>query len=292
MSNTYFSDRERGPRRRVEEEITQTGWGGLLVLIQSRGSDGSFGYRYPLQCPDGQGPYGCHWSSFETAIKGEIPDIELPMVAENVPTTLCILDVLEFCHRVVAMPIPRGYHPFYGHDHISFNPEAGQEEFRSDVNRILARNGLSYELKEDGSVVRLASPVLHDVLNSAEFKTGDAELDALLSASVGKYLDPDPGIRRESLEKLWDAWERLKTLEYPEDKKQSVQVLLQQAAEKEFLTVLETEAKQLTDIGNSFSIRHSEITQNRIDRSEHIDYLFHRLFALIQLLLRATGRGK
>ena len=58
MDTAYFSDRELGPRPRVEEEISPSAWGGIFATIQSRIADNSFGYRYPLGCPDGLGPCG------------------------------------------------------------------------------------------------------------------------------------------------------------------------------------------------------------------------------------------
>ena len=63
------------------------------------------------------------------------------------------------------------------------------------------------------------------------------------------------------------------------------------AAEPNFYKRLEDEAHELTSIGNNFTIRHSETYQVPLELSEHVDYLFHRLFALIRLLLRTTGRG-
>ena len=51
----------------------------------------------------------------------------------------------------------------------------------------------------------------------------------------------------------------------------------------------EAEAKQLTDIGNAFQIRHSETTQERLHAAAQVDYLFHRLFSLVYLILRAGG---
>lgn len=49
--------------------------------------------------------------------------------------------------------------------------------------------------------------------------------------------------------------------------------------------MLEDEAQKLTDIGNSFHIRHAEVAQIRITDSLVLDYLFHRLFSMIQLLI-------
>ena len=49
---------------------------------------------------------------------------------------------------------------------------------------------------------------------------------------------------------------------------------------------LETESLELTSIGNNHQIRHAEVTQEKLENTEHIDYLFHRLFSMIQLILK------
>ncbi len=92
--------------------------------------------------------------------------------------------------------------------------------------------------------------------------------------------------RREAIERLWDCWERIKSLENPTDKKKSVAALLDKASsEPNTRILLEEEARKLTDIGNTFHIRHSEVTQIMISDNIMIDYLFYRLFTFIQLLL-------
>jgi len=109
----------------------------------------------------------------------------------------------------------------------------------------------------------------------------------MLEESRKKFLNPDPIIRREAVERLWDCWERIKTLEIPDNKKASTETLLNRAAtDLDVRELLGKEAKELTDIGNSFHIRHSEVGQTTISDSDFIDYLFHRLFSIIQFLLR------
>ena len=175
---------------------------------------------------------------------------------------------------------------------MSFNLEEGRAAFRDDVNRILSRNGLAYELNAEGLIVRLAPEMVRGPLVASVFNTGDPELNSLLGAARTKYLDPDPNVRRESLEKLWDAWECLKTMEPGRDKAASTTALLNRASsESSFRATLESEARELTSIGNKFRIRHSETTQVPLEVNEHVDYLFHRLFSLIRLLLKTTGRS-
>ena len=105
-----------------------------------------------------------------------------------------------------------------------------------------------------------------------------------------KFSDRNPLVRREALERLWDAWERLKSLADPGDKKRSIKITLDAvAAEPSLRSRLEAEAIELTAIGNSHLIRHSEVNQVAVIDVDHVDYLFHRLFAMIQLMLRKKG---
>ncbi|NOZ22869.1 MAG: hypothetical protein GXP25_17465 [Planctomycetes bacterium] len=284
----YFSDRERGPRARTKLEVEAPAWGGLITLINSYISKGGFGIDFPEACPDGGGPTGTDAHAFGLALRAEIPDIDWPLRADTIPRTLSALDLVEFCHRHVAEPIGGSYHSFYWHSHLSFDRSKGQADFTDRVNRILSRNGVAFALESDGTVTRLAPPVLDEELRRAAFDTGDATLDALLEAARARFLDPDPATRREALEKLWDAWERLKTVEPGTDKKASATSLLDKAAdEPNYRKLLEDEAKALTKIGNKFRIRHSETTQVEIQTEDQVDYFFHRLLALILLLVRA-----
>lgn len=288
MNYTYFSDRELGPRPRIEQAISDQVWGGLTAFVSALISTGAFGIDYPDECPDGEGIAGVNEYTLGLALAAEVPGLSWPINARDLPPTLAIMDFIEFCHRHVAKPIQGSYHSFFRHYHLSFDREEGQSKFRENVNRIFARNGVAYELQKSGQVQRLAPPVLREALTIAQFNTGDTELDVMLESSRAKYLSPDPQIRRESLEKLWDAWERVKTIEPASDKKASVRQLLDRvASEPKFREVLDNEALELTRIGNAFQIRHSETSQIPLDTDDHIDYLFHRLFAMIQLVLRS-----
>lgn len=292
MTSDYFSDRERGSIPRVCEEIGAATWGGLVALIESRIQDGSLGWGFPNVCPDGQGITGTDSQAIALAVRSEIREISWPLRPDPIPPTLAILDLTQFVFRKIAKPSTRNHHSFYGHDHLWYDREKGQSEFCEDINRILARNGLAFELKSDGQIVRLASPVLREQLASATFTTGDLELDTLLETARKKFLDADLVVRREALEKLWDAWERLKTILPGADKRVSATALLDQASvEPKFRKILNSEAETITTIGNTFQIRHSETSQVSLKDSAHVDYLFHRLFALIWMLLKKNLRA-
>ena len=286
----YFSEKQEGPAPRQNERIDERAWNGLQTEIKVRIEDGSFGARYPEICCDGGGPIGTDRKAFMHAMRAEIPNLPenilRPGVFEMI-TTLDILDLIGFCWRCVGKPIRGCYHGYFDHYHLNFDRTAGREQFQANVNRILRRNGLIYELTEEGNIKQLASPVLNTIISSP-LKTGDVELDKLLKKAVEKFSDPDNDTRRESLEALWDAWERLTTIN---DSKKPAQIkrLLDTAAgpsNPEFRVFLEKEAREITKIGNSFQIRHWGTCQERIERTTHINYLFHRLFSLIELIVK------
>jgi hypothetical protein len=123
--------------------------------------------------------------------------------------------------------------------------------------------------------------------------TGDAETDRLLEAARARIASPKPEDRQDALEKLWDAFERLKTLEPGTNKKAQADTMLDRATPpgSRLRQVLGEDAHGLTVIGNSFRIRHSETSQELLTAPEQIDYLFTRMFAFVRIVLKATSRG-
>ena len=291
--STYFTDREYGVRPSTIDIIDERLWAGLYSLIQTRIGDGSFGQRFPEQCPDGNSPCGCDEQAFGRVLGAEVPWIEWPLSPSEVPDTPVILDLLEFCAGAVGEPTQGAYHSFYRHYHLSWDRDAGLARFVADVNLLFRRNAVAFELTATGQARRTLPQPLADALGWALFRTGDAETDRLLEAARQRILSPKPEDRQDALEKLWDAFERLKTLEPGANKRQQADALLDRVASpgSGFRQVLEREAKELTDIGNSFRIRHSETTQEALTSPDQVDYLFTRMFAFVRAILKGTGRG-
>lgn len=144
-------------------------------------------------------------------------------------------------------------------------------------------------------IVRLTAsrpvpPVLFEAMGKLP-TSGDAALDSLLQDACLKFKDPAPKARAEATEKLWDAWERLKSLDVQGNKRLSVARLLDRASpEPTFRAYLEDEAKLLTEIGNTFHIRHFETNKVSLSQPEQFDYFFHRLYALMHFLLFSRRR--
>lgn len=290
----YFSDKEGKLKPQTIDSITPAVWGGIVAFIQSLVATGAFGKRYPEICPDGNGPIGTDEHSFVLALRAEVSDVQWPLEIEKgphyektpwAPETIEVLDLIQFCYQAVAEPIRGSYHSFFRHYHLSFDEEAGKDSFREKVNTIFRRNGIAFVLESDGTIKRIIPEQFKDFI-STHVRTGDSVLDNMIDEAQKKFLNPDTKIRKEALEKLWDCWERIKTLEDSKDKKRSISILLDKASfDPDIRSLLEHESRKLTDIGNTFHIRHSEVTQVVISDNNIIDYLFYRLFAFIQMLL-------
>ncbi|MEA2097630.1 MAG: hypothetical protein U9P70_00940 [Patescibacteria group bacterium] len=290
----YFSDKEGKSKAQTVDSITTAAWGGIVALIQSLISTGAFGKQYPEMCPDGDGITGTDEQSFILALKAEVPNIEWPLKTEEgdhwerapwAPETMVALDLIQFCYYAVANPIQGGYHSFFCHYHLSFDEESGKDSFRDKINTIFRRNGIAFCLENDGAIKRIIPKEFKKIV-STHIRTGDSVLDSMIDDAQKKFLNPDTKIRKEAIERLWDCWERTKTLENPTNKKKSISALLDKTStDSDTRSMLEDEARKLTDIGNTFHIRHSEVTQIVISDNSIIDYLFYRLFAFIQMLL-------
>jgi len=147
-------------------------------------------------------------------------------------------------------------------------------------------------MADDGIVRRLLPKPLIEAIQQTEFATGDADTDALLGRAIALLSSRQADAHQDALEKLWDAFERTKTLESA-DKKQSAEALLTAAQAPDaplFNEAVRVEFDVLTRLGNKLRIRHSETDKEPISSRREAEYLFHRMFALLRYILLQTDR--
>jgi hypothetical protein len=292
LTDRYFTDREAGPRSRTIETIDDRVWGGLFSVISSRLNDESFGWRFPERCPDGGAAAGCDEAALRLRFCADISEVDWPLSAGEAPKTPVALDVLEFFAASVGRPIEGAFHSYFKHSHLTWDREVGLEKFVQDVNAIFVRNGIALELASDGLARRTLPGPIAETMSRLAFDTGDGETDKLMSSAARLFLSPKESHRRDAVEKLWDAFERIKTLEPGKDKRASAAVLLDRVAApgSRLRANLEDEALALTKMGNTFRIRHSETSQEVLATRRELDYVFTRMFAFVVFLLESTGR--
>jgi hypothetical protein len=138
---------------------------------------------------------------------------------------------------------------------------------------------------------RVSPPTLDAALQAPTPNTGDVRLGEMIDEARSKFRNHSLIARKEGLERLWDAYERMKSLLNSEDKKDSIGLLINLAAtEPHFRSLLEAEARSLTNIGNQFQIRHHEQGKVPLESSDQVDYFFHRCFAFIWLCCGALAK--
>lgn len=274
--------------------MDKVAWRGLLALIDSRIEDNWLANEFPDQCPDGNGISGTNQSRLNDVLAAFIPDLSWPfgyLDRDSVPETHQILDLIDFIGQHIAKPKAGPYHSYYRHNELNFDVQKGREEFRREVNLLFARSGLAYEVSPDMEVQRIGPAEVRQTLADLDPDSGDEIFDGLLLEARRRFLSRDRGDQSVGLEKLWDAFERLKTLEPGKDKKSRMSVLLDRVSTGSWRTHLDTEAMQLTNIGNSMTIRHFETGKEPLPDGA-IDYLFTRMASLMLYILRSTGRLK
>lgn len=162
-------------------------------------------------------------------------------------------------------------------------------DYQHEINEIFVESGLLYTLTSAKVVERVLehstlTPEVETVIQSVKEKG----LKDLLEEAVTLFKQPDPAFRNDAVEKLWDAFERLKTYYTTLDKKDSAAKIVtdMSGGQAEFAKLFEDEFKALTAIGNGFRIRHHETDKVDITDSRHFDYIFNRCMSLIASALQ------
>lgn len=176
-----------------------------------------------------------------------------------------------------------GTRPFTVFDVIeSFNRHTTKSsQFENEINAIFKLNNINVELR-NGEIHSTSNKAigLDDTTNINE-----AGLEELIRIAEDLY---NKGKYSYAVEKIWDVFERIKTYYYPTlDKKNSVEKIINDISygNEHIKKMFDIEFKVLTDIGNSYRIRHHEINKIDISKELHYKYFYKRCLALISVLL-------
>lgn len=161
--------------------------------------------------------------------------------------------------------------------------------FQKEINNIFEMVGLLYRLNDNHEIERIVEYTLisKDIEDSIS-QIKENETRKLLQEGITLYKTPYPSASRDAAEKIWDAFERLKTYYTSLDKKQSSQKIVNDISngKQEFIELFNYEFKSLTEIGNKFRIRHHETDKIDITDNRHFDYFFNRCLSMIALAIQ------
>lgn len=299
---SYYTERH-GLRTPVERTETITYEMYALIFDCCERYFDNIAWKYPEECPDGNGCCGLDIRKLSTALKFEIPAlfqnenevIDKPRKGyyhgdDDVFDQYGLLDFIEFMFATVRNISNRFWHSYYRHYDISFEKTNGiSSSFRADINNIFTKTGLAYSLSPFGMVERVTdNSILSKEIEANVIQVPEKGLKELLQDAILLYKTPGPQARQHSVEKIWDALERLKTYYTTMDKKASAAKIVDDMANSrvEFSTIFDEEFRALTKIGNDFRIRHHETNKTDITDSRHYDYFFNRCLSLIALAIQ------
>lgn len=235
---------------------------------------------------------------FTTRIKIKIPSlfryesgsIGVPLY-ENEYDQYALLDLIEFFAQNIKDISERWNNERYQNYQTIYSLTTSNifKNFQEEINEIFAESGLLYELTDEKIIERIVdnTPLTKEIEKSFAAVPEDGIRD-LLEDSVALYKTATPRARQDSVEKIWDALERLKTYYPTFDKKRSVNKIVNDMADgnEKFVELFDNEFRALKTIGNDYRIRHHETNKIDIPDSRYYDYFFNRCLSLIALTIQ------
>lgn len=171
-------------------------------------------------------------------------------------------------------------YPYKVFDAIELFAQYDNYTFHDEINLIFKNNNFPYKLA--GSKIEKIWPI---VTTSEIIK--EEGVKELITQAISLYRSNNISDKQIAVEKLWDAFERLKTYYGSGNKKRSsVEKLIDGISNNNsnYKTMFENEFSVLTKIGNDYRIRHHEMNKIDIIDNNYYDYFFQRCYALIDLL--------
>lgn len=263
--------------------------------------------KFPLECPDGHGCCGVDEDALDIDLKYAIPGlfrseggtVAIPsnrwnVFSGNLPSDsydqYALFDYIEYFANNIKDVAKRGFHNYFGHYHLTLQKTVNIVfDFAKEINAIFDRTGVLYHLADNLIIERIVedTPLTPAIENDVSV-IKEKGLRELLQEAFLLYKQPAPHARRDAVEKIWDAFERLKTYYETMQKKDSANKIIGDMANQvsAFMDLFTAEFSTLTKIGNDFRIRHHETSKTDIVDPKHYDYFFNRCLSLIALAIQ------
>jgi len=154
--------------------------------------------------------------------------------------------------------------------------------FADEVNLLFQNRGFAYKLLGGKIEIAQISIQTKEIIKEVGLKE-------LIEQATVLYGSSNTSDKQIAVEKIWDAFERLKT--YYGNRKQKkasiIRIVDEMANGNENYTELfDEEFTKLTKLGNDYRIRHHETDKIEILDNNYYDYFYQRCFALINLALK------
>jgi hypothetical protein len=268
MGKKYWSQ-----RKGLNEQYTFTDLNiAIKALVDDFFSRGYFQEYYGYYCVDAGDVAGKAGADISNFIFRKIRRrLTWPLDFESFDEDV-LFDIVELYHDTISLPIDGYYHSYAqcGYHYSSFDSIKGQEEYRREINELLADYDNGYEISTNGQIQLLLSSGLNELTIASVPSKDDEEtkIKDRVEWAIKKYRDRHSTIidRREAVRELADVLEYLKP-----------------TIEKNLLTA---DDKALFNIANKFSIRHNNEKQMENYSQIWLSWIFYLFLSTIHLCLR------
>ncbi|YCU41424.1 hypothetical protein ACRYG1_09480 [Mycobacteroides abscessus] len=289
VSRNLYSDRHDRGTPQTAQNLSSTTKDALLNFVRSRVEANWLAESFPEHCYDGNGITGSDRDAVVSYLGAVVPQIKWPLSVNRDASDDAVFDLLEVVAQKISLPKRAEWHGFFKHHELEFDGDAGKIDFRDAVNMILSGGGSAFAMDIRGEVQRIIPEEVVHSLDSLQVPTGDEVLDNLLAEAHRLYVSRRAADRYLALEKLWDGFERLKTID-GWTKSTGADRLAANVEPPELRDSVKAEMLELTRIGNQFQIRHHETDKIGVPVAAQ-DYLMRRMSAVIALLIEVRERS-
>ncbi|MCK4306620.1 hypothetical protein KAW50_00165 [candidate division WOR-3 bacterium] len=211
---------------------------------------------------------------------------EWPLFSQ--PSDDKIFDLIQFFFRFVSSPTEWHQTLKCGDMPTEFDRGKGSLLYTIGINRLFTNFKHPYKLKK-GEIECTRSEILDEKILNLEFKIPDDELSKLINEAMKYFYSRNPGDKKRGLEKIVDAYQRLKTLKDSDVKKGVERITKEASLLEETQTAFGGDLKDLWEVANNYAIRHFETDQIPLEDKDFIEYLFYGYYNVIRLVLRKYG---
>ncbi|HEX7678735.1 MAG TPA: hypothetical protein VF713_11470 [Thermoanaerobaculia bacterium] len=264
------------------EELNVRFWPAFEALVDEAIEEKQLGYAYGFKAPCGERFGACDLEALSRAIRQQIGREDWPVAHREALTDREIVNLVEFFAGSVVYPDLLMCN-YCERDHITFGRPA-RDDFRAAVNVVFTNLGLPFQFTEQG-VRHQRSAILSRDAEEVALLTSDLALADLLRRAVSDFLHGGEDRRLTGLRTIVDAFERTKAL-LGTNKRVSIDRLVRQmAVDEQLVEPLDQMFRRLSDIGNKYSIRHHEPSQQPLDDPALVEYLFYSYLNLVRFSL-------
>ena len=237
-------------------------------------------------CGDGENNFPYRSSSFLTKF---FQKLNLNYAHDGTTRRFWVKDVLlELTISELAIIIEKGL--FDKKEFRCVDKNNYEENYKKAIKEFRIFIDESLELNSSVNLLELLDLNINaELLFDNKVDTKDMELNKLIQEAKERFFNPKD--KQIAIEKLWDAFERIKTY-FGVNKRESAEQLVELISKGFEKDLFNAEFTILTKIGNNYRIRHHETDKKEITDNKHLNYLFFRMLTLIDLCLNSIRENK